>query len=65
MDARHKFAHSERLGDVIVGAELQPDDLVGFLQLGGQQNDGSLAFPSIGADEGVAVHFRHHDVEQD
>ena len=34
------FVRAERLGDVVVGAELEPDDAVGFLGAGGEHDDG-------------------------
>ena len=34
-DARQQFARIERLGHVVVGAEFQADDPVGFLAHGG------------------------------
>ena len=37
--AGHQLAWAERLGDVIVGAQLQPDQLVGLLDASGQHDD--------------------------
>jgi hypothetical protein len=39
VDARHQLVRRERLDDVVVGAEPQPDDAVGLLAARGQQDD--------------------------
>src|SRR5262249_38051294 len=39
-DARQELARVERLGQVVVGADLEPDDLVHVLALGGEHQDG-------------------------
>ena len=54
----------ERLGDVVVGADLQPDDLVDLAVLGGQHDDRHVgALPQLPAhlDAGQP---RQHQVEQ-
>ena len=43
IDAQDQFAGAERLGDVIIGAELEADDLVNFLGFRGEHNDGDVA----------------------
>ena len=40
MDARHEFARIEGLGQVVVGADLQADDAVHVVALGGEHDDG-------------------------
>ena len=39
LHARAELAHRERLGDVVVGAELEPEHLVDLLRLGGEHDD--------------------------
>ena len=39
VDARHELGRRERLDDVVVGAQAQPDDAVGLLAARGQQDD--------------------------
>src|SRR4029078_1213527 len=48
LDPRDQLARTERLGHIIVRAELEADDAVGFLDLGRQQDHRHLA---RGADE--------------
>ncbi len=70
-DARRQLAQAEGLGDVIVGAQLQPQHLVVLIQPGGQDDDGCLLLPGWGglapvsAHEIVAAHLRHHQVQHD
>ena len=55
----------EWLGDVVVCADVQSQDLVGVLALGGEEDDGNIVLlPELGGG-GDAVHLRHHDVHQD
>ena len=55
----------ERLGDVVVGAEIEALGLVGGRALGGQQDDRDrTAFAQLAHDLD-AVEVGHHDVEQD
>ena len=59
---------AERLGDVIVGTHLQPLDLVVFLDLGGQHDDGDVGgglFLLQTAGQLDATGARQHPVEQD
>ncbi len=54
----------EGLGDVVVGAHVQAQDLVLSLGLGGEQDDGGVGkLPDFGGG-GEAVHDGHHDVQQ-
>jgi hypothetical protein len=39
LDARHQLAGIERLGQVVIGAELEADDLVDVLAAGRQHDD--------------------------
>src|SRR5215471_17697745 len=67
-DARDQLAHEERLDHVIVGAELQTDDAVGFAGAGGQEDHRGLreirVLPDALADV-QTVGIGKHDVEQD
>src|SRR5688572_8487296 len=64
-DARQKLPWLEGLADVVVCAELETDDAIGFAGHGGQQHDGNLAFSAQLAAEREAVVAREHDVEHD
>jgi hypothetical protein len=66
LDAREQLGHLERLGEVVVGAELQPDDAVEHLGARGEHQDGrrDAALPQRPAHvEPVAA--GQHDVEHD
>ena len=55
----------EGLGEVVVGAQLQPDHLVCHLVPSREHDDRNLAgLPDLPAD-GEAVHAGQHDVEHD
>ena len=66
LDAGEEFPDPEWLGHVVVGTRVEPDDLVHFLSLGGEHQDG-------GADAGLAedpadlepVDLGEHDVQED
>ncbi len=64
--AGQQLAHRERLGDVVVGAEVEPQDPV---HLGAprrqDQHRGVVAGPPQPAEQLVAVEAREHDVEDD
>ena len=55
----------ERLGDVVVGAEVEALGLVGGRALGGQQDHRDRAALAQLAHDLDAVEVGHHDVEQD
>ena len=66
-DAQHQLAHRPRLGDVVVGAFREPLLLVRRGGLGGEHDDRDAAREEVPAQLTagfVAVHLRHHDVEQ-
>src|SRR3954454_12843327 len=64
-DAGGDLAGAERLDDVVVGAELEPDHSVGLLAAGGQHDDRHLRLaPDLAADV-VAGPVGEHEVEQD
>ena len=65
-DPRQQLHHLERLGDVVVGAELQADDLVDDLAARGQHDHRRLdAAPAQLAHDVEAAEPRQHDVEED
>ena len=65
LDARQQLDHLERLRDVVVGAELQADDLVDDLPARGEHDDRRLdaAFAQLAHDV-EAAEARQHDVEE-
>jgi hypothetical protein len=65
LHARAELAHRERLGDVVVGAELEPEDLVDLLGLGREHDDRDRRAGPQAAAHLEAVHPGHHHVEHD
>ena len=66
LDPAHQLAQAERLGQVVVRPELQPDDLVDLVVAGGQDEDGHLGAGRPEAPEDLeAVHPGQADVEDD
>jgi hypothetical protein len=65
-DAGAELTGTERLGHVIVGAEIEAHDFFGLLSFRGQHEDrgADLVAPQVAADL-EAVLARQHDVEQD
>src|SRR5262245_17063 len=65
VNTRQQFTDAERLGDVIVRADFQPDDLVNLLAARGQHNDGGVHpfAPQLAAHIQPAQ-AGQHDVEQ-
>src|SRR3954470_12841743 len=69
LDPRAELAHGERLGDVVVGAQLEPDHLVDLLRLRGQHDDrharASAQPPAHLEPVDVGEHeVEHHEVER-
>jgi hypothetical protein len=66
VDAGEQFAHAEGLGEVIIGAEIEADDLVNLLAFGREHQDGqgNLLCAELFADL-VAAEARQHHVEQE
>ena len=65
---RHELVRAERLGDVVVGAELEAADAVRFFGARGQHDDGHAGGGLVGAQRLAdieAAHARQHDVEDD
>ena len=68
LDAGDEFARAERLGDVVVGAEFESEDAVGFAALCGQKNyghGGEAGRLANGAANFQAVFAGDHDVEHE
>jgi hypothetical protein len=64
-DARGDLARAERLGDVVVAAQFQPDDAIHLVGAGGQEQHGHIGMPAQGAADVEAGHVRQADVEDD
>ena len=64
-DARRELVGVERLGDVVVGAEVEALGLVGRRALGREQDDGDGTSLAQLAHDLDAVEIGHDDVEQD
>ena len=65
-DARDELADAERLGQVVVGAALESEDLVGFLAPRREHEDRHVAVGRVapdGAADGDAVESRQHQIE--
>ena len=66
LDPAHQLAQRERLGDVVVGAELEAHDLVELVVAGGQEQDRCLGPDGAQPAEHLeAVDAGQADVEQD
>ena len=68
LHARHELAHAERLGQVIVGAGLEPEHLVRLLTARRQHQDRRVLVGRLAADRAAdadAVEPGQHDVEHD
>ena len=65
LDAAAELAHGERLGDVVVGAELEPEHLVDLLRLGGEHDDRHRRARAQPAADLEPVEHRQHHVEHD
>ncbi len=63
LDAFDQQALRERFGDEVVGAHLEPEELVDFLILGGQENHRQIGLLPQAAQKLHAVHARHLDIE--
>ena len=63
LDARLQLAHAERLGEVVVAADLQSDDLVELGVAGRQEQHRNARLRAQAAADLVAVDAGQHDVE--
>ena len=65
VDARDELARAERLCDVVIATDLQPEHAVDFVVAGGEEEDRNIGrFADFPADV-EAVEFRHADIEHD
>jgi D-alanyl-D-alanine carboxypeptidase/D-alanyl-D-alanine-endopeptidase (penicillin-binding protein 4) len=64
-DARHQLSQPEGLDEVVVGAELQPDDPIGLLAPGAHDDDRHIAAGPQPTADLVAVDVGEPEVEQD
>ena len=62
---RLRVADRERLRDVVVGAELEPETAVQLVVAGGEHDDRNLARCPQALTHLQAVKLREHDVEDD
>ena len=65
LDPSRELARRERLGDVVVGAELEPRDAIGLLVARGEHDDRHLRAGADPAADLEAVDARQADVEHD
>ena len=64
LNARHQFAGIEGLGQVVVGADFEPDDAVDVVALGGKHDDGHVVVAAAQPPaDGKPVLSRQHQVE--
>ena len=66
MNARQQLADAERLGDIVIGAEIQANNFVDFLPFGGEHHNrcGNFFGAELFADV-VSTQARQHDIEND
>ena len=65
VNARRQLARVERLGQIVVGADLQADDAIDVLAAGREQNDGNDESPPKLAQNLEAVLLGQHHIEND
>src|SRR5512138_3704163 len=61
-DARHQLAHAERLGDVVVRADLEPDHTVNLFAAGGDHDDRHAAGLAQLAADVQSIYLGDHQV---
>ena len=64
LDPGQNFPHFKGLGHIVIRAGTQAGDLVLYLTLGGEHDDGGLCFGTDGLAQSPAIHHRHHHVQQ-
>ena len=62
LHAGHQLAGPEGLGDVVLGAQGEADDLVGLLVLRREEDDGNVPHLAHATAQLEAVDARHHDI---
>jgi hypothetical protein len=63
-DPRQHLHGHEGLCDVVIRAHIQPQYLILGFRLGGEENDGSVGYLPDSCGGGDAVHYRHHNIQQ-
>ena len=63
-DAGQQLARVERLGDVVVRAQLESDDLVGVVPAGGDHDQGRVRVLADLARQREPVHARQHQIDE-
>ena len=61
----HHLLEGERLGHIIVRAELEHTEFLILAHYGGHDDDRDAVLAAQGSAHLVAVHYGHHDVQQD
>ena len=64
-EAGEEFATGEGFWEVIIGAQFEADDTVGFFASCGEHEDGDIACVADAFKDFEAVHSREHEVEED
>ena len=64
-DARHQLARAERLGDVVIGAQLEADELVGFVVARGEHDDREVTRSADGPRDVEPVEPGQSKIEDD
>ena len=64
-DARHQFAHGERLGQIIICAHFETHDAIYLIIAGGEHQNRCGHLLAQDARHFEAIQFGEHDVEQD
>jgi hypothetical protein len=62
-EARQQLIHAERLGDVVIRADVQGHDLVALAGAGGQDDDGRGAPAAEAFDHVVPIHVGQPEIE--
>ena len=66
LDAGEEFEHAERLRDVVVGAEPEAEDFIGFFAARCENENGyGTTLVAQGSQHSIPVHARQHEVEDD
>ena len=65
LDAGEQLARAEGLGQIVVGAHLQPDDTIGLVAAGGEHQHRDVGFGAELATERQTVVARKHQIEHD
>lgn len=68
LDRREEIFADDGFGEVVIGAEVHADPLIGAVAAGGEENErqqrGGRLGPQ-GLDDAIAIQLRHHDIADD